>query len=50
MARKLDIWESASSTASLEIALIGTVIAVPMIIFYTAFIYKILYGKSQPLN
>jgi|TARA_B110000046_G_scaffold180838_1_gene212057 cytochrome d ubiquinol oxidase subunit II len=50
MARKLDIWESASSTASLEIALIGTVIAVPMIIFYTAFIYKILYGKSQPLS
>tara|TARA_B110000503_G_scaffold66313_1_gene104059 strand:- start:106864 stop:107838 length:975 start_codon:yes stop_codon:yes gene_type:complete len=37
---KLDIWESASSTASLEFALIGTVIAVPMILFYTAFIYK----------
>ena len=47
---KLDIWESASSTASLEFALIGTVIAVPMILFYTAFIYKIFYGKSQPLS
>ena len=47
---KLDIWESASSTASLEFALIGTVIAVPMILFYTAFIYKIFYGKSQSLS
>ena len=47
---KLDIWESAASTASLKFALIGTVIAVPMILFYTAFIYKIFYGKSQPLS
>ena len=47
---KLDIWESASSTASLEFALIGTVIAVPMILFYTEFIYKIFYVKSKTLS
>ncbi|HAT58909.1 MAG TPA: cytochrome BD ubiquinol oxidase subunit II, partial [Gammaproteobacteria bacterium] len=47
---KLDIWESAASTASLEFALIGTAIAVPMILIYTAFIYKIFYGKSRPLS
>ena len=47
---KMNIWESAASTASLKFALIGTVLAVPMILMYTIFIYKIFYGKSQPLS
>ena len=47
---KMNIWESAASTASLKFALIGTVLAVPMIAMYTIFIYKIFYGKSQPLS
>ncbi len=47
---KMNIWESAASTASLQFALIGTALAVPMILFYTIFIYRIFYGKSQPLS
>ena len=47
---KMNIWESAASTASLKFALIGTILAVPMILMYTIFIYKIFYGKSQPLS
>lgn len=47
---KLTIWESASSTASLKFTLVGVVLAVPMIIFYTFFVYRIFSGKATALN
>lgn len=47
---KLTIWETASSTASLKFTLVGVVIAVPMIVFYTFFIYRIFSGKATGLS
>lgn len=47
---KLTILETASSTASLKFTFVGVVIAVPMIIIYTIFIYKIFSGKATKLS
>lgn len=47
---KLTIWETASSTASLKFTLVGVLLAVPMIIIYTIFIYRIFSGKATGLS
>ncbi len=47
---QLTLWETASSTASLKFTLVGVAIAVPMIIFYTFFIYRIFSGKATELS
>lgn len=47
---KMTIWETASSTASLKFTLVGVVLVVPMILFYTFFIYRIFSGKATALS
>lgn len=47
---KLTIWNTSASPDSLRFAFYGIVIAVPMILAYTVFIYKVFYGKASALN
>ena len=47
---QLTIFESASATESLQFALVGVVLTLPMIIGYTIFVYWIFRGKAQPLS
>lgn len=47
---KLTIAETAASTASLKFTFVGAVIAVPVIMFYTVFTYKIFSGKATDLS
>ncbi len=47
---QLTIFESASATASLEFALVGVLLTVPMIVAYTIFVYWIFRGKAQGLS
>jgi len=47
---KMNIWESAASTASLAVCAHWHRTGGTHDPFYTIFIYKIFYGKSQPLS
>ncbi len=47
---KLDIWEAASAPESLKFILVGAVIVLPAIIGYTAFAYRVFWGKSTELS
>jgi cytochrome bd ubiquinol oxidase subunit II len=47
---KLDLWQAAAAPKSLRFILIGTVITVPTIVFYTVFVYRIFHGKAEPLH
>ena len=47
---RLNVWESASATSSLLILLVGTGIALPAIIGYTIFVYRIFWGKARALS
>ena len=47
---RLNVWEAASSTESLLIVLVGTLFALPAIIGYTIFVYRIFWGKAQVLS
>jgi cytochrome d ubiquinol oxidase subunit II len=47
---QLTIFESASATASLQFALVGVLLAFPMIIAYTIFVYWIFRGKAEGLS
>ncbi len=47
---RMSIEEAAASTASLKFTLVGAVLALPMIIAYTIFIYRIFSGKTTALN
>ena len=47
---KMTIFEAASAHDSLIIILIGTLIVLPFIIGYTAFAYKVFWGKSTELE
>jgi len=44
----LTIWEAAAPDSSLEFALIGTLILLPMILAYTAYAYYVFRGKVRP--
>ena len=44
----LTVWDSASSHATLFNMLVVTVIFVPLILAYTSWVYKILWGKVTP--
>jgi cytochrome bd ubiquinol oxidase subunit II len=44
------VWESASATSSLLILLVGTCVALPAIIGYTIFVYRIFWGKARELS
>ena len=47
---KLDIWQAAAATNSLQFILVGAVIVVPTILAYTAFSYKVFHGKATELH
>ena len=47
---RLNVWEAASATSSLVILLVGTLIALPAIIGYTIFVYRIFWGKARELS
>jgi len=47
---RLNVWEAASATSSLVILLVGTGIALPAIIGYTIFVYRIFWGKARELT
>lgn len=44
---KVTIWQAASAPESLLLILIGALIVLPFILFYTAFAYKVFWGKSD---
>ena len=47
---RLTIWEAASSPAALKVILIGVCISVPAIAAYTAFSYRVFWGKATELR
>ena len=47
---RITIWEAASAPASLRIILIGVVITLPAILFYTAYSYRVFWGKAKGLS
>jgi cytochrome d ubiquinol oxidase subunit II len=47
---KLTIWETASAPESLNFVLWGTIIVVPVIFSYTAFSYRVFWGKVRELR
>lgn len=47
---KLTIFEAASAPESLMIILWGAIVVLPVLIGYTAFIYKVFSGKAQQLS
>ena len=47
---KLTIWETAAAPESLSFLLWGTIIVVPVIFSYTAFSYRVFWGKVQELR
>jgi cytochrome d ubiquinol oxidase subunit II len=46
---ELTAWEAASHPDSLWIIFVGTMLVVPMIIGYTAFLYYVFRGKTTAL-
>ena len=47
---RLNIWEAASDTKSLEFALIGIIVTLPMICGYSVFVYRVFKGKATELR
>lgn len=47
---QMTIWESAAATSSLQFTFYGVVVALPCIIAYTIFIYRIFSGKATELS
>lgn len=46
----LTLWQAASSAASLQFMFYGVVTVVPAIVFYTAFSYRVFWGKTRDLS
>jgi len=47
---RLDIWEAASAPESLSFILVGAVVVIPVILFYTIFSYRVFHGKATTLK
>ncbi len=47
---KLTIWQAASATESLAIILVGVVVVLPIIIFYSFYAYRVFGGKATDLT
>ncbi len=47
---RLTIWEAASATESLAVILVGCAVAVPAIVGYTVFAYRVFWGKARALD
>lgn len=46
----IDIWQAASATESLQFLLWGAIFVVPTILIYTAYSYRVFWGKAQELD
>ena len=47
---QVTIWEAASHPSALKFTLVGVLIALPCIVLYTIFIYKVFSGKASELR
>lgn len=47
---RIDLWQAASATSSLAFIGVGATFAVPAILAYTVWSYKVFWGKSQALS
>ena len=47
---QLDIWEAAASVKSLQFVLVGVLITLPVIVFYTIYVYRVFHGKATALS
>jgi cytochrome d ubiquinol oxidase subunit II len=47
---RLTVWQAASSTEALAVIAVGCAFAVPAIVAYSVFAYRVFGGKAQPLN
>ncbi|MBB5186738.1 cytochrome d ubiquinol oxidase subunit II [Zhongshania antarctica] len=47
---QMTIWDAAASVKSLQFTLVGVVITLPVILFYTFFMYRIFHGKATALS
>lgn len=47
---QLTIWEAVAAPESLNFLLWGAMIVIPTILFYTAYSYRVFWGKVQPLK
>lgn len=47
---QMTLYESASSTESLQFVFVGTAITLPLILFYTIFVYRVFAGKIGSLE
>ncbi len=47
---KLTIWQAASASDSLMVILVGVLIVLPAILAYTAFAYRVFWGKAKNLS
>ena len=47
---RLDVWQAAAATASLNVVLVGVAITLPVIVAYTVFMYRVFHGKARELT
>jgi len=47
---QIDIWQAASAPEALWFILYGTIVVLPTILFYTAFAYRVFWGKATHLK
>lgn len=47
---RLTVWQAASAHESLVVIFVGVAVTLPMIVAYTAFMYRVFWGKAQPLG
>jgi cytochrome d ubiquinol oxidase subunit II len=47
---RMTIWQASASVKSLQFTLVGVVITLPVILFYTVYVYRIFHGKATALS
>lgn len=47
---RITVWDAASAPESLMIILWGAIVVVPTILVYTVFVYRVFWGKAEPLS
>ncbi len=47
---QMTIWQAAAAPESLRIILMGVVVVLPIIVFYTVFMYRVFHGKATKLE
>ena len=46
---QMTIWEAAAAPEALRVVLIGALVVLPVILAYTAYSYRVFWGKAEPL-